>query len=308
MRQKAAVIGAGNVGASLALYIAEADLCDVMLFDIVEDMPAGKALDLSEAGPVRGYSSRVAGTNDYKDIEGSDVVVVTAGFPRKPGMSREDLLQKNASIIGEVTENIVKYAPEAFIIIVSNPLDIMTYHALKKSGFPKNRVMGQAGVLDSIRFRTFLAMELNISPQIIQTMVMGGHGDTMVPLPRYTTISGVPISEFLPQNRIDELVERTRKGGGEIVKLLKTGSAYYAPAAVATEMVKAILRDDKKVLPASVLLEGEYGLDDLCIGVPIVLGDNGVERVLEITLTDEERSMLHDSAETYREFLKIIGY
>ena len=308
MRQKAAVIGAGNVGASLALYIAEADLCDVMLFDIVEDMPAGKALDLSEAGPVRGYSSRVAGTNDYKDIEGSDVVVVTAGFPRKPGMSREDLLQKNASIIGEVTENIVKYAPEAFIIIVSNPLDIMTYHALKKSGFPKNRVMGQAGVLDSIRFRTFLAMELNISPQIIQTMVMGGHGDTMVPLPRYTTISGVPISEFLPQNRIDELVERTRKGGGEIVKLLKTGSAYYAPAAAATEMVKAILRDDKKVLPASVLLEGEYGLDDLCIGVPIVLGDNGVERVLEITLTDEERSMLHDSAETYREFLKIIGY
>ena len=308
MRQKAAVIGAGNVGASLALYIAEADLCDVMLFDIVEDMPAGKALDLSEAGPVRGYSSRVTGTNDYKDIEGSNVVVVTAGFPRKPGMSREDLLQKNASIIGEVTENIVKYAPEAFIIIVSNPLDIMTYHALKKSGFPKNRVMGQAGVLDSIRFRTFLAMELNISPQIIQTMVMGGHGDTMVPLPRYTTISGVPISEFLPQNRIDELVERTRKGGGEIVKLLKTGSAYYAPAAAATEMVKAILRDDKKVLPASVLLEGEYGLDDLCIGVPIVLGDNGVERVLEITLTDEERSMLHDSAETYREFLKIIGY
>ncbi len=308
MRQKAAVIGAGNVGASLALYIAEADLCDVMLFDIVEDMPAGKALDLSEAGPVRGYSSRVAGTNDYKDIEGSEVVVVTAGFPRKPGMSREDLLQKNASIIGEVTENIVKYAPEAFIIIVSNPLDIMTYHALKKSGFPKNRVMGQAGVLDSIRFRTFLAMELNISPQIIQTMVMGGHGDTMVPLPRYTTISGVPISEFLPQNRIDELVERTRKGGGEIVKLLKTGSAYYAPAAAATEMVKAILRDDKKVLPASVLLEGEYGLSDLCIGVPIVLGDNGVEKVLEITLTDEERNMLHDSAETYREFLKIIGY
>lgn len=308
MRQKAAVIGAGNVGASLALYIAEADLCDVMLFDIVEDMPAGKALDLSEAGPVRGYSSRVTGTNDYKDIEGSDVVVVTAGFPRKPGMSREDLLQKNASIIGEVTENIVKYAPEAFIIIVSNPLDIMTYHALKKSGFPKNRVMGQAGVLDSIRFRTFLAMELNISPQIIQTMVMGGHGDTMVPLPRYTTISGVPISEFLPQNRIDELVERTRKGGGEIVKLLKTGSAYYAPAAAATEMVKSILRDDKKVLPASVLLEGEYGLDNLCIGVPIVLGDSGVEKVLEITLTDEERSMLHDSAETYREFLKIIGY
>jgi malate dehydrogenase len=308
MRQKAAVIGAGNVGASLALYIAEADLCDVVLFDIVEDMPAGKALDLSEAGPVRGYSSRVTGTNDYKDIESSDVVVVTAGFPRKPGMSREDLLQKNASIIGEVTENIVTYAPEAFIIIVSNPLDIMTYHALKKSGFPKNRVMGQAGVLDSIRFRTFLSMELNISPQIIQTMVMGGHGDTMVPLPRYTTISGVPISEFLSQNKIDELVERTRKGGGEIVKLLKTGSAYYAPAAAATEMVKAILRDDKKVLPASVLLEGEYGLSDLCIGVPIVLGDNGVEKVLEITLTDEERKMLHDSAETYREFLKIIGY
>jgi malate dehydrogenase len=223
-------------------------------------------------------------------------------------MSREDLLNKNADIISEVIANIVSYAPDSYVIVVSNPLDIMTYHALKQSGFPKNRVVGQAGVLDSIRFRTFISFELNVSPLEIATMVMGGHGDTMVPLPRYTTVSGVPITELLSPERVDALVERTRKGGGEIVKLLKSGSAYYAPAAAATEMAKAIMGDKKKMLPASVLLEGEYGLTDLCIGVPIVLGSNGVEKVVELSLTGEERSMLHESANTYRELLGVIGY
>jgi malate dehydrogenase len=302
------VIGAGNVGSSAAQYLAEADLADVVLFDIVEDMPQGKALDLTEAGPIRGYTSTVIGTNSYEDIQDSEVVIVTAGLPRKPGMSREDLLNKNADIISEVIANIVSYAPDSYVIVVSNPLDIMTYHALKQSGFPKNRVVGQAGVLDSIRFRTFISFELNVSPLEIATMVMGGHGDTMVPLPRYTTVSGVPVTELLSPERVDALVERTRKGGGEIVKLLKSGSAYYAPAAAATEMAKAIMGDKKKMLPASVLLEGEYGLTDLCIGVPIVLGSNGVEKVVELSLTGEERSMLHESANTYRELLGVIGY
>jgi malate dehydrogenase len=223
-------------------------------------------------------------------------------------MTREDLLQKNASIIGDVIGNVVKYAPDSYIIVVSNPLDIMTYHALKKSGFPKHQVFGQAGILDSIRFRTFISMELNVAPREIQTMVMGGHGDTMVPLPRYTTISGIPLGEFLPQDRIDSLVDRTRTGGGEIVKLLKTGSAYYAPAASAADMVKTVLNDEKRVIPASVLLEGEYGLDNLCIGAPVILGGGGIEKIIELKLTDKEMEMLNNSAATYREFLKIIGY
>lgn len=308
MRAKLSVIGAGNVGASLALYLAESNMGDVVLVDIVEGLAAGKALDLAEAAPVRGYDCDITGTTDYSEIAGSAVVAVTAGIARKPGMSREDLLNTNAKIIGEVTDNIVKYAPDAFILIVSNPLDIMTYHALKKSGFPKNQVFGQAGVLDSIRFRTFISMELGVGRAEIQTMVMGGHGDTMVPLPRYTTVCGVPLKDLLSKDRIDALVDRTRGGGGEIVKLLKTGSAYYAPAAATAYMVKAVLHDEKRLIPASTYLEGEYGIEDLCIGAPVILGAAGIEKVIEFDLSEEEKKMLHHSADTYREFLSVIGY
>lgn len=308
MKAKLSVIGAGNVGASLALYLAESNMGDVVLVDIVEGLAAGKALDLAEAAPVRGYDCDITGTTDYSEIAGSAVVAVTAGIARKPGMSREDLLNTNAKIIGEVTDNIVKYAPDAFILIVSNPLDIMTYHALKKSGFPKNQVFGQAGVLDSIRFRTFISMELGVGRAEIQTMVMGGHGDTMVPLPRYTTVCGVPLKDLLPKDRIDALVDRTRGGGGEIVKLLKTGSAYYAPAAATAYMVKAVLHDEKRLIPASTYLEGEYGIENLCIGAPVILGAGGIEKVVEIDLSEEEKKMLYHSADTYREFLSVIGY
>jgi malate dehydrogenase len=308
MRAKLSVIGAGNVGASLALYLAESNMGDVVLVDIVEGLAAGKALDLAEAAPVRGYDCDITGTTDYSEIAGSAVVAVTAGIARKPGMSREDLLNTNAKIIGEVTDNIVKYAPDAFILIVSNPLDIMTYHSLKKSGFPKNQVFGQAGVLDSIRFRTFISMELGVGRAEIQTMVMGGHGDTMVPLPRYTTVCGVPLKDLLSKDRIDALVDRTRGGGGEIVKLLKTGSAYYAPAAATAYMVKAVLHDEKRLIPASTYLEGEYGIEDLCIGAPVILGAAGIEKVIEFDLSEEEKKMLHHSADTYREFLSVIGY
>ena len=308
MNKKIAVIGAGNVGASLAQYIAEDNYADVTLVDIVEGMPQGKALDLTEAAPVRGYNSAVTGTNRYEDIAGAEVVAVTAGLARKPGMSREDLLNKNAAIIGDVVDNIARHAPDAYIIIVSNPLDVMTYHAFRKSGFPKNRVFGQAGVLDSIRFRSFIAMELGVAFSDTQAMVMGGHGDTMVPLPRYSSVSGIPITELIPQKRIEEIVERTQKGGGEIVSLLKTGSAYYAPAASTAHMVKAVVLDQKQLLPASAYLEGEYGESGLYIGVPVVLGSGGVERIIELDLTEEEQEQFHGSAETYREFLKIIGY
>ncbi len=308
MNKKIAVIGAGNVGASCAQYLAEANLADIVMVDIVEGLPQGKALDLTQAGPVRGYNCNVSGSNDFADIAGADVVVMTAGLARKPGMTREDLLNKNADIIGGVADEVKKNAPDAFFIMVSNPLDIMTYHAFKKTGFPKNRVFGQAGVLDSIRFRTFIAMELGVAPTDTQAMVLGGHGDTMVPLPRYTTVAGIPISELIPKDRIDAISDRTRNGGGEIVKLLKTGSAYYAPAASTVDMVRAVLCDEKKVLPASAYLEGEYGIKDLYIGVPVVLGANGVERIIELKLNDEELGMLKSSAETYKEFLQIIGY
>jgi malate dehydrogenase len=308
MNKKIAVIGAGNVGASVAQYLAEANLADIVLVDIIEGMPQGKALDLTQAGPVRGYNARVTGTNDMSEIKGADIVVMTAGLARKPGMSREDLLNKNAEIIGGVADNVAKYAPDCFFIMVSNPLDIMTYHAFKKTGFPKNRVFGQAGVLDSIRFRTFVAMELGVAPADTQAMVLGGHGDTMVPLPRYTTVAGIPISELISKDRIDAIAERTRGGGGEIVKLLKTGSAYYAPAAATVDMVRSVFCDEKKVLPASAYLEGEYGIKDLYIGVPVVLGANGVEKVIELKLDKDESAALKKSAETYKEFLNIIGY
>jgi malate dehydrogenase len=308
MNKKIAVIGAGNVGASVAQYLAEANFADVVMIDIIEGMPQGKALDLTEAGPIRGYNCRVTGSNDMAAVEGADMVIMTAGLARKPGMSREDLLNKNAEIIGGVAEGVKKHAPNCFFLMVSNPLDIMTYHAFKITGFPKNRVFGQAGVLDSIRFRTFVAMELDVAVTDTQAMVLGGHGDTMVPLPRYTTVAGIPISELIPKDRIDAIAARTRGGGGEIVKLLKTGSAYYAPAGAVVDMARAVLLDEKKVLPASAYLQGEYGIKDLYIGVPVVLGAKGVEKVIELKLDKDELGMLQKSAETYKEFIKIIGY
>ncbi|OGC92877.1 MAG: malate dehydrogenase [candidate division Zixibacteria bacterium RBG_16_48_11] len=308
MRKKVTVIGAGNVGASLAGYIAEENLADVVLLDIIEGVPQGKALDLLQAGPIRGYDINLVGTNDYKDIAGSEIVAVTAGLARQPGMTREDLITKNANIVGQVVENVVKYAPNSFIIIVTNPLDIMTFHAFKKSGFPSNRVMGQAGILDSIRFRTFVAMELKVSVKEVQALVLGGHGDSMVPLPRYTTVGGVPITELLSPDRIQALSQRTRDGGTEIVKLLKTGSAYYAPAASTAEMIDGILNDRKKMLAASALVKGEYGLSDLYIGVPVILGANGVEKIVELKLQPDEKEALHNSAKIYKDMLKVLGY
>ena len=308
MNKKIAVIGAGNVGASVAQYMAEANLGDVVMIDIIEGMPQGKALDLTQAGPMRGYNAMVTGSNDYKDIKGADLVIMTAGLARKPGMSREDLLAMNAKIVGTAASNIKKYAPKSFVIVVSNPLDIMTYHMWKVTGFPKNRVCGQAGALDSTRFRAFIAMELGVAMKDINAMVLGGHGDTMVPLPRYTTVAGIPIKELIETKRINEIAERTRMGGGEIVKLLKTGSAFYAPAAGTVEMARSILCDEKRVLPCSAYLDGQYGIKDIYIGVPIVLGANGVEKVIELALTKKEMSDLQTSAKKYKGVLKEIGY
>lgn len=297
---KIASIGAGNVGASVAQYCVELELGDVVLTDIVEGLPQGKALDLTEAGPIRGYSSQVIGTNDYKDIAGSDVVVVTAGLPRKPGMTRLDLLEKNGKIISEICANIKQHAPDSTVIVVTNPLDVMVYLAFQKLGFPPERVIGMAGCLDSARMRAFVAMELGVSMKNVDTMVLGSHGDDMVPLPHYTTVSGIPITKLLPQDRIDAIVERTRKGGGEIVALLKTGSAYYAPAASTVRMVEAILRDEKQLLPCAAYLTGQYGLNDIHMGVPCVLGKDGVEKILELEISDADRQSLHKSAEEVR--------
>ncbi len=293
---KIACIGAGNVGATLAQYCLEMELGDVVLTDIVEGMPQGKALDLTQAGPIRGYSCTAVGTNDYADIRGADLVMVTAGLPRKPGMSRLDLLEKNGAIIAGICDEIRAHAPDAVVIIITNPLDVMVYLAFKKLGFPPARVMGMAGCLDSARMRAFVAMELGVSMTNVDTMVLGSHGDDMVPLPQYTTVSGIPITRLLPQERIDAIVERTRKGGGEIVQLLKTGSAYYAPAASAARMAQAILRDEKQLLPCAAYLTGQYGLDDIFMGVPCILGKDGVERILELELTEQERQSLHRSA------------
>lgn len=308
MNRKISVIGAGNVGASCAQYLAEANLGDVVMVDIIEGMPQGKALDLTQAGPVRDYNCMVTGSNDYAAIKGSDLVIMTAGLARKPGMSREDLLNMNADIVKTAAQNIKKHASKAYVIVVSNPLDIMTYHMWKVTGFPQNRVCGQAGVLDATRFRAFVAMELNVAMKDIQAMVLGGHGDTMVPLPNYTTVSGIPIKEFIDKTRINELVERTRFGGGEIVKLLKTGSAYYAPAASTIEMAKSILLDEKRVLPCSCYLDGQYGMNDIYIGVPAILGANGVEKVIELKLSKGELNALQASGKNYKGVLKEIGY
>jgi malate dehydrogenase len=295
-RFKIASIGAGNVGASVAQYCLELELGDVVLTDIVDGLPQGKALDLTEAGPIRGYSGICTGTNDYADIAGADVVVVTAGLPRKPGMTRLDLLGTNGRIISGICENIATHAPNAVVIIVTNPLDVMVYLAHKKLGFPANRVIGMAGCLDSARMRSFVAMELGVSMKNVDTMVLGSHGDDMVPLPHYTTVSGIPITKLMPQERIDAIVERTRKGGGEIVALLKTGSAYYAPAASAVRMVQSVIRDEKQLLPCAALLTGQYGLSDIFMGVPCVLGANGVEQILELEISDADRQSLHRSA------------
>ncbi len=299
-RYKITVVGAGNVGASVAQYCAEMELGDVVLTDILEGVPQGKALDLTEAGPIRGYGTLVTGTNDYADIAGSDVVVVTAGLARKPGMTRLDLLGKNGEIITGIAENVAKHAPGSTVIVVTNPLDVMTHLMFKKLGFPASRVVGMAGCLDSARMRAFVAMELNVSMKNVDTMVLGSHGDDMVPLPQYTTVSGIPITKLLPQDRVDAIVERTRKGGGEIVALLKTGSAYYAPGASAARMVQAIVRDEKQLLPCSAYLTGQYGLDDLFLGVPVVLGKDGVEGIIELDLSTEERAALHRSGDEVR--------
>lgn len=300
MKKVSIVGGGGNVGASAGLYLAERGVADVLLVDIVEGVPEGKGLDLLEAGPVRGYDARVSGTHDIADIAGSDVVLVTAGFPRKPGMSRTDLLTKNAEVVGGIAQSIKKHAPDAFVVVVSNPLDVMTYHMRKITGFPPHRVMGMAGILDSARFRAFIAAELGVAPTDVQAMVLGGHGDSMVPLPRYSTVSGVPVTDLLPAETVNRLVERTRKGGGEIVALLKTGSAFYAPGASAIQMVEAILLDNKRLVPAAAYCDGEYDLRDVYVGVPVILGAGGVEKIVQLPLTEAERQALHASAAEVR--------
>jgi len=304
MRKKVTVIGAGNVGATAAMRVAEKELADVVVVDILEGVPAGKALDLTEAGPIEKHDSKIMGcTGDYSEVKDSDVVIVTAGIPRKPGMSRDDLLSTNMGIMESVIKEVAAIAPDSILIIVSNPLDAMCHVAYDVSGFPKNRVMGMAGVLDSARFRAFISMELNVSVENIQAFVLGGHGDSMVPLPRYSNVAGIPIPDLMSQERIDAVVERTRNGGAEIVGLLKTGSAYYAPASAAVEMTEAILKDKKKILPCAAYLEGEYGINNLFIGVPVKLGANGVEEIIQINLTDDEKKALHNSADAVQKLV-----
>jgi malate dehydrogenase len=302
-RNKVTVIGAGNVGATTAQRIAEAGLADVVLVDIVEGMPQGKGLDLAEAAPVVGHDAHVLGTNDYADTAGSDIIVVTSGIPRKPGMSRDDLIATNAGIVGGVVKQAAAVSPDAIIIVVTNPLDVMCHVAKAASGFPRERVLGMAGVLDSARFRTFIAMELGVSVKDVHAFVLGGHGDTMVPLSRYSTVAGVPITELLPADRVKALEDRTANGGAEIVALLKTGSAFYAPAVSAFEMVDAILNDRKRVLPCATLLEGEFGVDGYYVGVPVVLGRGGLERVFEISLTAEEQAAFAKSVNAVKELV-----
>ena len=307
MRKKVTVVGAGNVGATAAHWIASKELADVVLIDIVEGVPQGKALDLLQAMPVEKRDSHVLGTNDYKDTANSDIVVITAGIPRKPGMSRDDLLTTNYKIMQDVDGKVVENSPNCILIVVSNPLDAMAQAAYKISKFSKNRVLGMAGVLDSARFRTFIAEELNVSVENVTAFVLGGHGDTMVPLPRYSTVAGIPITELIPADRLKALVDRTANGGAEIVKYLKTGSAYYAPSAAATEMVEAILKDKKKILPCAAYLEGEYGINGLFVGVPCKLGAKGLEKIIEIKLTPDEQAALQKSAGSVQELVKVIG-
>jgi malate dehydrogenase len=306
MDKKVTVVGAGHVGATTAQRLAEKELCDVVLIDIIEGVPQGKALDLAEAAPIEKHDASLIGSNNYEASEKSDVVIITAGIARKPGMSRDDLLNTNTKIMKSVTEQIARFSPDAVLIIVSNPLDAMCHVAYKASNFPRNRVIGMAGVLDSARFRTFISLELNVSVENTHAFVLGGHGDTMVPLPRYSTVAGIPVTELLSKERIDALVERTRKGGAEIVGLLKTGSAYYAPASAAVEMAEAVLKDKKKILPCAAYLEGEYGINDLFIGVPVKLGSNGIEEIIQIKLTDEENAALKRSADAVKELVGLL--
>ncbi len=306
MRRKVTVVGSGNVGATVAHRLADKQLADVVMIDILEGVPQGKGLDLLEAGPIEGYDLRIRGSNDYADTANSDLVVMTAGFPRKPGMSRDDLLKANYEVVKSTIEKVVKYSSDSILIIVTNPLDAMTQTAYKVSGFSKNRVMGMAGTLDTARYRTFIAEALNVSVQNVQGFVLGGHGDTMVPVPRYTTVAGIPVTELLPRDKLDKIIERTRNGGAEIVNLLKMGSAYYAPSSAVVEMIDAIFNDRRKILPCTAYLEGEYGIRGLFVGVPVKLGARGIEQIIEIKLTAEEQAALQKSAAAVKELVDII--
>lgn len=307
MRSKITVVGAGFVGSTLVQRIAERDYADVVMFDIVPNMPQGKALDMLQAGPVLGYDTLITGTNDYADTANSDIVVITSGFPRKPGMSRDDLLKKNQEIVTQVTEQIVKYSPDSILIVVTNPLDAMAQVALNASGFPRERVLGMAGVLDTARFRTFIAQELGASVRDVQAYVLGGHGDTMVPLARLCTVAGVPIGELLSAERIEQIVQRTRDGGAEIVKLLGNGSAYFAPSASVLQMIDSIVLDKKMIMPCAIYLQGEYGIQNLFVGVPAKLGAKGLEQIIEVELREEERAFLQQSANAVKELITVLG-
>ena len=306
MRKKVTVVGAGNVGAKCALRIADRVLADVVLVDVVEGIPQGKGLDLLQSGPVQGYDVMLTGANDYEPTANSDVAILTAGFPRKPGMSRDDLLMANYDVVRQATEQVARYSPNCILIVVTNPLDAMAQAAHWVSKFSKNRVVGMAGVLDSARFRTFIAQELKVSVENVTAVVMGGHGDTMVPLVRLSSVAGIPLTELMDQATIDRIVDRTRNGGAEIVKYLKTGSAYYAPSAAAVEMAESILKDKKKVLPCAAYLEGEYGIQGLFVGVPVKLGSRGIEQIYEIKLADDERKLLHKSAAAVQELVDVL--
>src|ERR671924_612556 len=307
MRKKVSIVGSGNVGATGAHWIASKELADVVLIDVIEGVPQGKGLDLLEAMPIEKRDSSVLGTNDYADTADSDIAVITAGIPRKPGMSRDDLLNTNYKIMSDVVGKVIKHSPNCILIIVSNPLDAMAQAAYRMSGFRRERVIGMAGVLDSARFRTFIAQELKVSVENVTAFVLGGHGDTMVPLARYSTVAGIPITELMDEATVQKLVQRTRDGGAEIVKYLKTGSAYYAPSAAVTEMVEAILKDKKKILPCAAYLEGEYGLQGLFVGVPCKLGTRGIEQIIEIKLTPQEKTALEKSAGAVKELVSVIG-
>ncbi len=306
MRNKITVVGGGNVGASAAVNLALKDLGDVVLLDVVEGVPQGKGLDIAQMGPIEGYDVSVVGANDYAATANSDVVVITAGLARKPGMSRDDLLFANYEVVKSVTENVAKVSPDAILVLVTNPLDAMCTVAHQVSKFPKHRVVGMAGVLDSARFRTFIAMELNVSVENVTAVVLGGHGDTMVPVTRFSSVSGIPLEDLIPADRLAAIVDRTRNGGAEIVKYLKTGSAYYAPSAAAVEMVESILKDKKKVLPCAALLEGEYGINGLFVGVPVKLGRKGIEQIYELKLNDAEKAMLAKSASAVKELIDVL--
>ncbi len=307
MRSKITVVGAGFVGSTLVQRLAERDYADVVMYDIIPNMPQGKALDLLQAGPVLGYDSLVVGTNEYADTANSDIAVITSGFPRKPGMTRDDLVKKNQEIVSQVTQEVVKHSPDCIIIMVTNPLDAMAQLAYHTSGFPRERVIGMAGVLDTSRFRTFIAQELNVSVRVVQAYVLGGHGDTMIPLSRMCTVAGVPISELISAERIEQIVQRTRDGGAEIVKLLGTGSAYFAPSASVLQMVDSIFLDKNMIMPCAVYLQGEYGIDGLFVGVPVKLGSQGLEQIIEIELTQDENLLLQKSAHAVKELVDVMG-